>query len=170
MAATLITQADFVGKYAIITSNTTSTAAVQKIMDDTERRMLKDLLGDALYLLFIANAAGNSGVPNDPDYVKIYDELRIDYCVPIDDFSTGMKEMLLSMVWYQWNNDVQTIPTQNGLKNIESSNSKAQSTNSFTNKRAYNLAIANYKVIQFYVQQNSDIYGDIPYIHKDYTC
>jgi hypothetical protein len=163
--AVLIATGDFVGKYTIVTNNT---VAIQKLIDDTERRMLKDLLGESLYTLFIADI-GTGGVPSDPDYVTIYDELRINHKVPVDDFSTGMKEMLLAMVWYQWNNDVQTIPTQNGLKNIESSNSKAQGTNTFTNKRAYNLAIANYKVIQFYIQQNSDIYGDIKYIHKDYT-
>jgi hypothetical protein len=163
--ATLITQTDFVGKYAI---NTDDIVAIQLLMDDTERRWLTDLLGEPLYLLLIANAAGSSGVPTTPSYLKIYNELRIDFKVPVDDFSTGMKEMLMAAVWFEWNKQSEVTPTRNGLKGIESSVSKRYPVDSFLNKNRYNLAVANYKVIQYYVQMDATTYGDIKYIHKDY--
>lgn len=159
MAATLINQTDFNGgEYACaITAN--NTAQFTQLMADVEAQWMAKLLGTTLSAAFIANAALNSGIPTGAAYLKIYNALLLEdaWCGD-ENYSTGIKNYLKALVWFNWNTTVKYTATQVGQRMQETTNSVP--VNDFSYVVKYNQAIANMRVIQYYIRQNLADYPD----------
>lgn len=165
--ATLINSSDFISQWLI---STTVQNAVQftQLQKNVENKWLNDLLGATIATLLLANAAGNSGIPNDPEYLAIYNEIRLPDCSGFENYSSGMKEMLIAMVWFEWHRFAPYTGTQIGQRFQETTNSVGVGGNSFLFTQNYNLAINNYKVIQKYIQANLADYPDYSTLTKHY--
>ena len=99
--ATLINSSDFIGQY-LVSTTAQNVGQFTSLQTNIENKWLNDLLGTTIAPLLLANAAGNSGIPNDPEYLAIYNEIRLPECYGFENYSSGIKEMLISMVWFEW--------------------------------------------------------------------
>jgi hypothetical protein len=165
--ATLITSSDFAGEYLVSTTAQT-VGQFTALQTKVENKWLNDLLGTTIAPLLLANAAGNNGIPNDPEYLAIYNEIRLPECHGFENYSSGMKEMLISMVWFEWFKGAPFTGTTVGQRLQETTNSKPVGGNSFLFTTRYNLSINNYKVIQKYIHQNLADYPDYSTLQKHY--
>ena len=165
--AVLIGTNDFVGRYAVA-ANTAQLAVLQSFMDEVESKWLAELLGVDLKALFIADI-GMGGVPSTPIYTKIYNELILTNPTQFESYSRGIKPMLLSAVYVAYNRRVNYVSTTQGTKMNESTNSIATGTNNAFYANMYNAAIADFKVIRDYIQQNITDYPDFDGVDKTYA-
>lgn len=161
--AQLIQISDFVGKYRIIAQD--NHVMLQAYIDMVESEILLKLFGKDLKVLFLADVV--SWVPQTAIYLDLYNEILLTNHCSFETYSSGMKEMLLAMVYFRWFNKVQVSESVNGLKAIESSNSNPQPSRLYL-VEVYNNAVNNYKVIQAYIKQNRSDYEDFKGVDIDY--
>lgn len=161
--AQLIQISDFVGKYKII--NQTSTTMLQDYIDKVESEILLKLFGAELKTLFLADVVAY--VPVTAKYLALYNEILLTHNHSFENYSSGLKDLLLSIVYFRWFNKVQVSESVNGLKSIESSNSVQQPSKIYL-VDLYNNAINNYKVIQVFISQNSEDYEEFEGIGIEY--
>lgn len=156
----------FVGEYAIAAGQLGATD-LQNIINKVETRTIKELFGNTMAALFIADIS--SGVPQDADYLTLFNEILLDNPRTFEDYSTGIVEMLKCFVFVQWYTSRQMNPTTQGGKKLDSSNARNYPDNSLLMHKYRNLGVANYKVIQEYCQNNMTTYPDFNGVTKDYT-
>ena len=160
----IVTSSMFTGKYAI--SAGVKITQLTDLITSVEERILKELMGNAMYVDFIADLS--NGVPNAPEFLTIFNPLLLDNPRTFEDYSNGMKDMVKGFVWYVWNNDTESSPSTQGQKKVEASNSKNIPNNSFQMNRIYNESVGSFKVIQEYIEQNLDVYPDYKGTKKNY--
>lgn len=165
--ATLINSSDFIGQY-LVSTTPQNVGQFTSLQTKIENKWLNDLLGTTIAPLLLANAAGNFGTPNDPEYLAIYNEIRLPDCYGFENYSSGMKEMLIAMVWFEWHRFAPYTGTQIGQRFQETTNSVSIGGNSFLFTQKYNLTVNNYKVIQKYIHQNLADYPDYSTLQKHY--
>lgn len=162
----IINQSMFVGEFAIA-AGPLGSADLQALISATETQIIKELFGNVMAASFIADIS--SGAPVNPDYVVLFDTLLLDNPATFEDYSTGIVEMLKCFVYTHWYSSRQMSPSSQGGKKQQSSNSSNFPDNSFFMHKYRNLGIANYKVIQEYIGDNSVNYPDFKGVSKQYT-
>lgn len=165
----LIGISDFVGIKAI-SSNSHEVAYIQQFMDTIESKWLLNLLGKTDRDALLLEALGNSGVPTSANYLAIYGEIQLtNHCSDWEVYSSGMKDMLINVVYAKWYNFKNLQGTTMGLKKLNSTNADNPAGANFKLKNDVNLAVNNYRVIQKYIYQNCADYPDFNGINKNYT-
>jgi hypothetical protein len=165
--AILVQNSDFVGKYAIsLTDN--NTPLFNQLATSVELKLINNLLGLTIAPLFLAECAGNNGVPTSADYLAIYNPIQLTNTCNFENYSSGIKEMVLAAVWVAWINELSFTSTTLGLRVQDTTNSKPVSGNAFVVVNKYNLSTANYIVIQQYINENIEDYPDFDGIERNY--
>jgi hypothetical protein len=158
----------FVGQYSVpIGGNPAVATEFQSLIDIVETRTIKELFGNTMGTAFLADIS--SGVPQDADYLTLFNALLLENPRTFEDYSTGIVEMLKCFVYFEYYTSTQADPSTQGLKKIDSSNSKNYPNNSHLMMVKYNLGVANYKVIQEYVCDNMETYPDYNGVNKNYS-
>ncbi len=158
----LINADDFVGFHAIATS-----AAIEDVIDayiaKFEQKFIRQLLGPTLGNLFIADLANTTQAPR---FAVIEDAFSIqdnDVLVPVVMSPTeqnygkiyeseGMKEMLLSMIYFEYVSDRQVRQGQAGTakSNVDTANVVGFQAAQRSAEKKWNDAIETSESIQWY--------------------
>ena len=162
----ILTQSMFIGEYAIAAGPLGATD-LQNIIDRVEPQTIKELFGNTMGTDFLNDIS--SGVPQDPDYLTLFNALMLEDPCTFENYSTGIVEMLKCLVFNEWYTSRQANPTTTGQKKLDSSNSRNYPDNSHLMFRYYNRAIGNYKVIQEYCEKNLETNPDFDGYEKDYA-
>lgn len=160
----IITTADFVGKYK---AGGTNFAALQSYIDRYEAILLRELLGVELYELFKTAYIADNTLVATPIYKAIYDAIAQDNdegCEPKVIQNNGMKQMLVGMVWFYFVRDLVVKMTNAGPVNDQSEVSEM--ANPTFMYQYYNEAVHDWKVIQWYIDENSTDYPTFNGIDK----
>jgi hypothetical protein len=146
----LIVKSDFVGKYALATS-TKSNDNIDAYIAEYEEQILIDLLGLELFELFKADVDSGTKKPETPIYLTLYDRLNFEYCNSLLT-SFGLKNILLSIIYFYYVRDNTKKQTLNGDQKIQSEVSDP-ANQSYLLLR-YNEGVKSYKAIQRYLLNN----------------
>lgn len=148
----LISKTDFVGKYKISQNTYTD---IDSYISKYEEPYLIDLLGVELFDLFKAQVS--SQVVAAGIYKDLYDPIREDddSCIRI---SEGMKEMLLGFIFFEYMRDQKYKPTPSGKVTGQSELNRETSFEENNIYGRYNISIKSYETIQWYINENIDIY------------
>lgn len=141
----LIQISDFKGEYYIAV-NPSVTNNFQSIIDSRESMYMTNLLGSDLKALFIADLV--SGVPQNVEYLKFYNEFSELYCYEML-HSKGMKEAMLGLVYNDFVSRDNFNHTLTGVVNNANENSTvltAQETARFAESRRNNI-VESYNMI-----------------------
>ena len=132
--ASIVTTADFTGKYDISSNNFTK---LEDYIEDYEKAYLIDLLGIALYDLFIANIT-------DTIYQKLVD--------------MDLLKMLKGFIYFEYLRDEKFKATTAGTLKIASEISKETSFSETKIYEVYNTSVKIYNDIQDHIEyeQSSD--------------
>jgi hypothetical protein len=160
----IIVNTDFVGKYKI-SANTFQATEFDNFITQYERDYLYKLLGKTLADLFIADLTNR--VPVTQIYLDIYNSLYTEiYGCKYD--STGMKNMMLGFIYFEWMRKMSVNPTITGSV-VNSNENSVQAGSLFDIYGRYNDSINNYKTIQLYCLDNSTDYPDFDGIELSYS-
>lgn len=142
---------------------------LQQVIDNVEENTLRDLLGKALYDLFVVDWDAQ---PNPPTgisarfeviYKPIYD---YDQCPVIK--SKGMKDMLMNLIYFEFVQKQQFENRVTGTNKTKNENSENVSPSNFGLQFIYNDGIESYVNIQRYIDLNLSTYPEYKGISKDY--
>lgn len=159
----LINSTDFVGKYAIAQN---SFSNVDAFIAQYEKNYLYDLLGKTLADLFIASVVSN--VPVGVEYLAIFNVIELENYYLCVRRNEGMKNMMLGFVYYEYMRKTPIKSTISGQ--VVNSNENSVSTfDAWGMTNRYNSSIEDYKIIQYYINENSTDYPDYLGMQKDYT-
>ena len=100
-----------------------------------------------------------TGLPVSPEYLKIYEPLKVDHSWSII-YSEGMKVMLQGFIYFEYVKDKYNEMTPAGLVKPIGQNSQSTTTLSTLMYTRYNAAIRSYKAIQEYIGVESADYPD----------
>lgn len=156
---------DFTGYHKISTNNFTQ-AELTSYITKYESVYLKELMGVALYNLFVASIS--SGLPTGV-YLTIYNAFSEDSesCSNKILISDGMKEMLKGFVFFEYTRNQPIENTTVG--NVKNVNENSEVVNGWkagiTEK--YNRAIDTYKAIQSYIEENLTDYPTYNGVEKE---
>lgn len=157
-----VTTSDFTGKFEIHT-NGTQVGNLQDHIDRYEDYYLKRLFGLELYTTWKASV---ESVTPDPIYTFLRDpfDYQEDYELIQ---SRGVVDMLLGLIYFEYQKDVKTqATTQGGVKLKQNVSKKAQT--SYMSSR-WNESISTYKAIQKYIECKSDIYPEYKGVKESYS-
>ena len=161
-----LTPADFVGKYKLA-KDCYSKDLLQQYIDKYEKTYLQDLLGCALYDLFIDDLdTSEPPVSQTQRFIDIYDEKCTDDVCGVMYRSEGILEMLKGFVYYHYILDQKFKNTTVGTVVNESSFSREVAAAKSTMEDRYNLAVDTYIAIQLFVLDNKDVYPEFNGIKK----
>ncbi len=159
----LIVKSDFVGKYALATS-TKGNDNIDAYIAEYEEQILIDLLGLELFELFKSDVDSGTKKPVTPIYLTIYDRLNFEYCGRLLT-SFGIKNILLSIIFFHYVRDNTIKQTVNGAVKIQSEVSQPVDQTYLLLR--YNEAIMAYSVIQRYCLENeTDVYPAFKGVYK----
>jgi hypothetical protein len=130
---------------------------IQSYIDKYEPRYLRQMLGVDLYNLFEADLSLGGGIPTEPRFTKIFDELTLDLPWRILD-SDGMKEMLLGFIYYEYTKDQIVQMTPNGNVRPVGQNSEVAGSLYTQIYTRYNDGVRSYKAVQMYIWKNPEDY------------
>jgi len=151
----LIVKADFVGKYALATS-TKGNDNIDDYIARYEEKTLRELLGIELFDLFEADVDTPTKLPITQIYLDLYNELTFKNGSLIYN-SFGLKNILLSIIYFYYVRDNVVKQTVNGDQKIQSEVS-SQSDQSYLLLR-YNEGVDSYNAIQKYcILNKTDVY------------
>jgi hypothetical protein len=148
---------EFTSQYKV-TVNTFTEADFQVYINKFVQKYLTDLLGVELYNLFIADLVAD--VPVTQIYLDLYNEFSFDDGVGsgCQHRSEGMIEMLKGFIYFHWLRDQFSQNVISGAVKNDYSNSvqaRMVETNMESN---FNEAIESYQQIQWYIEDNLDLY------------
>jgi len=150
---TFVTTSDFTNKFEMSTGMYANTK-IQDYIDRYESIYLAELLGIDLYNLFIADVV--AGVPTTDIYLQIFNEFMSEDDIRLI-ISRGMKDMLLGFIYFEYQKDMVTQMTPNGVVKQENENSKPISAHTTIFGR-YNESVKTYQAIQDYILLNLSDY------------
>lgn len=184
----MLVSTDFTGYYKIAQDGNSATLLTAYI-EKYEKEYLVDLLGYDLYLLFIADLTAN--VPQTTRFLTIFNELSYntnsgdvvfipseyndsDYAKryrqksKVPTLSTGIIKMLKGFIYFEFVKEYGVQVSQTGVvigknENSDTSDSKALGLV----ESRYNDSINSYKVIQNYINANSEMYPEYEGVNKD---
>lgn len=151
----LITKDDFIGKYAVAKSIFDE---LDSFIERYEEDKLRDLLGVELFNDFKTAYEADPLLPGNPELKSILDPIKEDNLggCPKQMKNQGMKQMVLGLVYFQYMQDIIIKQTQNGGSLDKSELSDRTDSNYIYDR--YNEAVADYNVIQWFIEKNSDNY------------
>lgn len=158
----IINVSDFTGKYSLskgMFSETTITDYITRYQD----QYLKELFGVKLFNQF--NSDLLAGVPQSPNFIKVFDPLSEDVDIMISRYyrgfgysgiliSNGIKDMLLGFIYYEYAKDLVNQMTPFGNTKPQSENSDIANTLFSMMYNRYNESIGTYQAIQDYIILN----------------
>jgi len=153
----IVQTSDFTGEYFIAQGKY---ADLSSQIERTEKVWLAKLLGAELSKLFIADIQLDHE-PDETRFVTIFDEFVEDYGSEVVQ-SSGIKEMLKGLIYYEYVPKTNVMHTQTGLVSSLNENSTPQ-----TEARGaqfimnhYYKAIKTYNAIQWYIEQHKSDYPE----------
>ena len=158
----LIVKSDFVGKYALATS-TKGNDNIDAYIAEYEEQILIDLLGLELFELFKADVDSGTKLPVDQIYLALYERLNFEYCNYLLT-SFGIKNILLSIIYFYYVRDNTAKQTVNG--SVEIQTEVSQPSNKAYLLLRYNEAITSYSVVQRYCLEKADVYPTFKGVYK----
>lgn len=150
----LIVKADFIGQYALATS-TKGDDNIDAYISKYEEKTLRELLGIELFELFKADVNGTTKKPTTQIYLDLYNELSFRYQNWILS-SFGIKNILLSIIYFYYVRDNRAKQTLNGDVNVQTEVSTPANGSYLLLK--YNEGIVSYDAIQKYCLTKLDVY------------
>lgn len=151
---------------------------LQAYIDRYEKRYLIDLLGCDLAELFIADLFG--GVPQDPIYQAIYEEICVDLtegfnsiyygtcgCKPKRIISRGMKSMLMGFIFFEFMRDQPFQKGNTGVTVGMAENSEYAPFSKWGIDQYYNESISDYQNIQYFIYENQEDYSQFNGVKKE---
>lgn len=151
----IVTIADFKGKYAV-SNGTYIDDNLTEYINRYERIYLLKLLGANMYNQFISDLS--NGVPRSPLFLSIFNEFATSVCGQIV-ISQGIKDMLVSAIYFEWQRDLINLQTPNGGVIPKSETSDVASTLYSTMWQKYNEGIRTFRAIRQYILFNSNAVG-----------
>lgn len=151
----IVTIADFKGKFAV-SNGTYIDDNLTEYITRYERIYLLKLLGANMYNQFISDLS--NGVPRSPLFLSIYNEFATQVCGQIL-ISQGIKDMLVSAIYFEWQRDLINLQTPNGGVIPKSETSDVASTLYSTMWQKYNEGIRTFRAIRQYIIANSNAVG-----------
>lgn len=159
----LVQTSDFVGEFKL-PADQFNTTILQRIIDDSEAGFIYSIYGADLgneIIQYISNP-----IPANPDFDKVIEAFQIDKkrCERNEKsllVSKGLKFILLSFIYRQFQIEAKTIPTQVGglsQPNREMSNDIWTGTQIILK---YNEAVKSIWAIQEYMKDNRDLYPNM---------
>ena len=149
----IITTTDFIGEYQV---PATRYSNLDLYINKYSKLYLERLFGVELYKLFDADLV--DGVPVLDRFVVLFNALSFDKdgCVYQ---SEGIKQMLVEFIYYHFTVESQLYNTSTGTMSTDSELSKPKP---YANNiiSAYNKAVSNSRVIQYYILENEDDYTE----------
>jgi len=162
----IILNTDFVGKYAVSQS---CYDGLDTYIEKYEKDFLVRLMGAELYLLFIADLdAATPQVPQTTRFLDLYNSFDIDESNCIRS-SEGLRQMIVQFVYFYYSRDINFEPTDSGMMRTVSEVSSILPYTGFNLVESYNEGITNYKEIQWFICDNSDVYPEENTQPKEYT-
>lgn len=147
----IITTSDFTGEYQV---PQTRYSDLDLYINKYTKLYLEQMLGVELYKEFDADL--DNGIPQTERFEVIFNSLSYDKdnCVYQ---SEGIKQMLVEFVYYHFTVESQLYNTSTGTMSTDSELSKPKP---YANNiiSAYNKAVSNSRVIQYYILDNKDDY------------
>lgn len=120
-----------------------------------EKNYLCELLGAELADLFIADLTAQ--VPVTAKYLSLFNAFREDDGDKLR-ISTGIKDMLLGFIWFEYTRDLFAKTYINGISKNQGESSEVIGFPENYMYQAYNEAVKTYNNIQWYIDENSDDY------------
>ena len=143
---------------------------LEEMITDIEEDTLQLLLGCDLYNLFIADlTASTPQVPQTQIYLDIFDKFCIDDELCGIQKSRGMKDLLMSMVYFNWHRYNLNKSVSTGMVRGDSENSNLVSPEAFGTYDKYNRGVDSYRAIQQYICDNSTDYPTFNGNRLNYT-
>ena len=132
---------------------------LETMIDDVEKNTLQELLGCELYTLFNADlTVGTPQVPQTAIYTDIFEPFCFDHVLCGPQTSKGMKDLLMSFVYFEWHRYNLNKSVSTGMVRGDSENSNMVLAESFGTYDKYNRSIESYRSIQQYISDNSTVY------------
>ena len=120
-----------------------------------EKQMLVELLGAELATLYIADLTNK--VPVTAKYLSLHNAFFEDDGDKIRS-SSGVKDMLLGFIWFEYTRDLVVKNTINGLtKNLSEASEGIQFTENVI-YQFYNEAVRTHNTIQWYIDEHATDY------------
>jgi len=152
---------DYIGFYQIA-KGSGNTDRIQTYIDEIEPVMLRNLLGCALYDLFIADIDPITNKPVTARFLSIYNAINVDVSTGSGEQkrSLGMVEMLKGFTYYNFVGDSDFFNTISGNVSNQFSNSLSVNAMQIGLTERYNLGKQTYDVIQWFICDNSTDYPE----------
>lgn len=156
--ANLIQLSDFVGFHALPRS-TAKDVVLQAYIDKYEKKYLNQLMGKTLCDLFVADISNYA--PQAARFIAIYNAFTQLYGSETLE-SEGMKELLLSLIYYHYITGTDFNPTQSGgAGNVaDAARMAGHENNARIGERKYNNAIATWEAIQYKMSSDAATYPE----------
>ena len=143
---------------------------LEEMIEDVEKNTLQELLGCELYTLFNADlTASTPQVPQSQIYIDIFEPFCFDHVLCGPQKSKGMKDLLMSFVYFEWHRYNLNKSTSVGIVRGDSENSNMVLAESFGTYDKYNRSIESYRSIQQYIYDNSTVYPTFEGRRKHYN-
>ncbi len=153
----LVQTTDFVGEYKVSQSIYDS---LTKYIEKYEEYYLIRLMGVDLYNLFVADLTVTT--PQQPQtqrFLDIYNPFNLDEgrCIKS---SEGMVKTLVQLIYFHYVRDINYEQTDSGVMRTTSEVSNILAYQGYNLLEAYNDGVKNYKEIQWYICDKSDVYPE----------
>lgn len=147
----ILTPNDFIGRF-LITKNNNNIADIQSVIDESEFKIMNELLGTELYALYLLGVTGN-----DPIYLKLRDKFFESDSCGNSIISLGVVRMLLGFTYFYYYQTDGVTASLNGQQSTLSENSEKVSV-IMANNQIYNDSVYTFINIQAYIRNNIEIY------------
>jgi hypothetical protein len=151
----IVSASDFIGKYELHTGIYVQ-SKIQDYIDIFEKKYLINLLGAKLYDQFLSDL-NQQFEPISKNFVKIYEPFQEDITFNEVIISTGMKQMLVGFIYFEYSKDLINQMTPSGNVQQKGENSNNVSTLNQQIYTRYNQAVLTYQAIQKYLMLNQDV-------------
>lgn len=139
------------------------------LIDQVERDNLQELLGCELHDLFIADLTVNTPqIPQTQIYIDIFNAFCEDETHCGLQRSFGIRDMLMSIVYFEWHRYNATKSIAPGMVAINPENSSVVGPNSYGAYQKYNRGVQSYNAIQWLVYDNTTDYPTFNGIRRNY--
>lgn len=162
-----VTSTDFIGYYQIAKPNSHKIGELQSYINNIEPSILRDMLGNELYDLFIADLV--AGVPQSSRFLAIFNAFQVDSSTysGVQHRSLGITEMLKGFVYFDYVRDSDYFNTISGNVKNDFANSVSVTSVQFGLDERYNIALSTYCEIQWYINENSSDYPEYNGLNKE---
>lgn len=153
----IINASDFVGRF-YLPNDSNTVDELEAYIELHEETYLRKLLGVTLFNLFDADLDPD-GIPQTGIYENIYNPIVQDYNGTIIE-NKGMRNMVIGFVYWEFMRNYPFKTGVNGKTLSRSENDVPMRFEDVNLDKYYNDSVDSARVIQWYIEQNSDDYPD----------